>query len=305
MQDPNVIAIIFEFWTRTGYEPTPCGLLPALRLCLTSSHHRTLHSSISFSFMIFATFVVLIQCTSALSLSSFSSTTGVVDAAANVDGGVICVLDSEPCDVMLSLQDPARNMDKFYVLQMIEHNARFTVLTKWGRTGQNGTPRTYEVAQYAEAERLFRTKFRQKTGLTWEARRAPPKPRRYRIIRQNFVEKQRNYTSGSWEYWVDDGVDGKTDGWYEYTPSGSQLVEQLYQEHLLNKKFFQRWVRSGRFTCKIRIGSLPCLFLTLYTLCRQRRPWFVRANQCRASKPYSSAYPASSFFPRYSRERRW
>lgn len=33
-----------------------------------------------------------------------------------------------------------------------------------------------------------------------------------------------------WQYWVDDNIDGKTDGWYDYDDSAAIVVEQLYTE---------------------------------------------------------------------------
>lgn len=48
-----------------------------------------------------------------------------------------------------------------------------------------------------------------------------------------------------WQYWVDDGVDGKADGWYDYDEPASAVVEQLNSEFLANPLYFQRVVASG------------------------------------------------------------
>lgn len=51
--------------------------------------------------------------------------------------------------------------------------------------------------------------------------------------------------SEPWQYWVDDGVDGKADGWYDYDDAGAATVEQLHMEFKSNPGLFQRVVASG------------------------------------------------------------
>ncbi len=48
-----------------------------------------------------------------------SSALGVVDPESDIEGK-IAVLDGEPYDAMLVFIDPAINVDKFFVLQLIE-----------------------------------------------------------------------------------------------------------------------------------------------------------------------------------------
>ena len=49
----------------------------------------------------------------------------------------------------------------------------------------------------------------------------------------------------TWQYWVDDKVDGKEDGWYDYDESAAAVVEQLYTEFQTNPGLSQRVVASG------------------------------------------------------------
>jgi len=59
-----------------------------------------------------------------------------------------------------------------------------------------------------------------------------------------------------WQYWVDDGVDGKVNGWYDYTLDGSRIVEQLHQEHLLNKGLSHRTVKSGHWKYNVDLKKM-------------------------------------------------
>jgi hypothetical protein len=35
-----------------------------------------------------------------------------------------------------------------------------------------------------------------------------------------------------WKYWVDDGIDGKAPGWYDYVPESLKVMEGIYQEFI-------------------------------------------------------------------------
>jgi len=61
---------------------------------------------------------------------------------------------------------------------------------------------------------------------------------------------------GKWQYWVDDGVDGKVPGWYDYTPVGSMQVEQLYQENAINPRLMNRLVASGHWTYAVDLTQM-------------------------------------------------
>ncbi len=67
-----------------------------------------------------------------------SKSLGTVDPESRINGTILDI-NNAPCDVMLVLVDPAKHMDKFFVLQLIESmNNTFYVYTRWGRTGTSG-----------------------------------------------------------------------------------------------------------------------------------------------------------------------
>lgn len=164
-----------------------------------------------------------------------SAALGVVDPESNIDGSIE-VLDNDPCDAMLVLIDPQKHMDKFFILQLIQTDRNVHIVyTRWGRTGTSGQGLEQSFGEdYDAAVECFQDKFNEKTGLDWTNRSQATIGKKYRFIHQNFVEKQSGYTSAKWQYWVDDGVDGKPNGWYDYDQAGSVRVEQLFQENSIN-----------------------------------------------------------------------
>ena len=118
-----------------------------------------------------------------------SSALCIVDPESNIDGDIMD-LDNDPCDVMLVLVDPAKNMNKFFILQFIERipiqgsGFSYVVYTRWGRTGTSGQALEQDFDEYDEALIVFEKKFKQKTGLTWKNRNGPPVGNKYSFIQQ-------------------------------------------------------------------------------------------------------------------------
>uniref|UniRef100_A0A7R9WK21 NAD(+) ADP-ribosyltransferase n=1 Tax=Pseudictyota dubia TaxID=2749911 RepID=A0A7R9WK21_9STRA len=190
------------------------------------------------------------------SVSSDASAMGVVDPESNIRG-TIEVLDGSPCDVMLVRVDPEKNMDKFFVLQLIKRaEGGYAVFTRWGRTGTSGQGLGKSYDTRDDAVRCFKEKFQEKVGLVWEDRADRTVGDKYRFIQQNFEEKRGGYTSAKWQYWVDDGVDGKATGWYDYTPDGSVMVERLFHENSINPRLTNRLVDSGFFSYDVDLSNM-------------------------------------------------
>ena len=190
---------------------------------------------------------------------------GVIDPASGITQGTIVCHEGTPCDVRMVLVDPSQNADKYYVLQWIlednhddsdQQDSQHVIFTRWGRTGTQGQAlvQRFETAALAQSE--FEQKFVQKSGLAWSDRRAPAMAGKYRVIRQDFAAKRNGYTGATWQYWVDDGVDGKPDGWYPYDAAGSQQVELLYSEHARNPNLLTRTVESGHFAYQVNLQQM-------------------------------------------------
>lgn len=62
-----------------------------------------------------------------------------------------------------------------------------------------------------------------------------------------------------WEYYVDDGVDGKSDGWHPYEEEASEEVEALYQQFLADGctgRTSKRVVNSGYFSYELQFKAM-------------------------------------------------
>jgi len=180
---------------------------------------------------------------------------GVVDPEANIEGNIL-KLDDESADVMLALVDPVKNKDKFFILQLISRVDDYVVYSRWGRTGTLGQSLHQNFDKVDDGINCFTTKFEQKTGLTWENKGNPTICNKYRYVKQNFDKKRDGYEGAKWQYWVDDGVDGKTSKWYDYSATGSIQVERLYQESLLNRNLTNRLVESGYFAYSVNLVQM-------------------------------------------------
>lgn len=201
---------------------------------------------------------------------------GVIDPASNLSGSIY----TRPVgrgrgvrnlvhDTMLVLVDVSKRHDKFIVLQLISvHSGQqtkqkpkgYVLYERWGRTGTSGQSLVihYAVDQWKSATQKFESIFLQKTGLEWQRHADAPITGKYRCVKQNYTLKREMTQSLSpiWRYWVDDGVDEKVDGWYDYDAPGNQLVEQLYYEHQNNPWLSQRVVKSGVYTYIVRLDLM-------------------------------------------------
>ena len=187
-----------------------------------------------------------------------STIMGVVDPESNINGSIE-ILDNDPCDCMFVKVNPTQNVDNFFILQLIESavDDSYIVYSRWGRTGMIGQGLVQQFDNYEGAVNVFKKKFKDKTGLDWENRNGPSiKGGKYRIIKQNFIEKQWGYNSAKWKYWVDDGIDGKPTGWYDYDDVGSRHLEQLFQENMMNPRLTNRLVNSGGWTYLVDLSQM-------------------------------------------------
>ena len=189
---------------------------------------------------------------------------GVVDPCANIDGVIFTYKDSAGVDIvhdiMLVMVDPPKHIDKYYILQLIDASDNYHIYQRWGRTGTSGTSLTvsFRKNQLNEAQEQFDNKFHEKTGLSFDQRYDEPLPGKYCYIQQDFSAKAQlvqGHTS-QWQYWVDDGVNGKATGWYDYDPNASFLVEQLYADYTQNSVISVRIVQSGVYTYLVNLATM-------------------------------------------------
>jgi predicted DNA-binding WGR domain protein len=126
-------------------------------------------------------------------------------------------------DVALSQIDVSKNMDKYYIIQLLccpggRKADRYYVFVRWGKTGSNGQNQTHgPYATVEEAIEVFEEKFEEKTKNQWSDRHSfKVKKGHYNLLRVDHTSKaNRRLGKGpvaKWEYYVDDHVDGKQTG---------------------------------------------------------------------------------------------
>jgi poly [ADP-ribose] polymerase 2/3/4 len=95
---------------------------------------------------------------------------------------------------MLNQTNIAANNNKFYVIQLVELGGQYATFTRWGRVGERGQNGNKVFGDVDSAKKLFKSKFRAKSGNAWEAR-------------DNFVVKSGKYTLLEMSYSSDDSDD--------------------------------------------------------------------------------------------------
>ena len=92
-------------------------------------------------------------------------------------------------DASLSLSNIDGNNNKFYYVQLLvaaQHSSGYAVWTHWGRVGENGQNKLKQNLGLMDAKASFVKKFKDKTGLSWEKRRDPPKANKYTLIEKSY-----------------------------------------------------------------------------------------------------------------------
>jgi len=165
----------------------------------------------------------------------------------------------------LALVDISQNMDKFYVLQMLRGGDKFLFLIRFGRTGTRGKAKVEGPLDTAEeAETMLAAKFKEKTQNPVESVAAGSFAKvdgMYDLIKGD--TGVRRSTEGSdggrlWQYYVDDGVDGKRVGWYDYAQEAAEEVESIHSDWVNNPEgpFHVRSVQSGSFCYEVNFKEM-------------------------------------------------
>eukprot|EP00854_Cymbomonas_tetramitiformis_P007985 gene7985-9492_t len=230
---------------------------------------------------------------------------GIVDKASGFSGKGLILLASdtkgvqEIYDVSLVQQDLAKNIDKYYIMQIIVVNSEYHLFTRWGRTGTDGSTQTegpFELSAQGAAVSSFHKKFKEKTGNDWTQRHPTTfkkKANKYTMVVMDHSarqQKQQAQVITVWEYFVDDGVDGKPTGWYPYVQSASEQMEELHDQYLYNTWLDTRLVSSGAFNYLVDLKEM-----------RQRNTSTGTERQIRrvtpdiASKAAALSAPAAAF----------
>ncbi len=181
---------------------------------------------------------------------------GIVDPASGIIGAVL--FDPEaptvPLDVMLVLVEDTS--DRYYIIQCISNvKGEFYTFTRWGATGRAGMNQLFgPFKTIDEAKVIFCEKFDEKTGNDWDDvamnLNVKAKAGRGRRVAGGFVKQEGMYdmlaqnpatavakakTAGiKWEYYVNDNVAGKVNGWHPYDKENIDIMEGIFNMYQQN-----------------------------------------------------------------------
>eukprot|EP00043_Microstomoeca_roanoka_P030112 m.24732 g.24732 ORF g.24732 m.24732 type:complete len:427 (+) comp9734_c0_seq1:79-1359(+) len=194
------------------------------------------------------------------SSSSMSVSSGVAKPTVDPDCGVtnahVLVEGDLVYEAKLSYLDLKANSDKYYTIQVAESTDKssYWCINHWGRTGTKGQFSVHPGSK-DEAIEAFKAKFLEKAGIAFEDRdTATAVPGRYKYKKTVYA------AAGSgrvmWQYYVDDFVDGKATGWYNYTETAANTVEGVYSEWRVNDWLDVRCVQSGYFQYRVDFNTM-------------------------------------------------
>lgn len=165
-------------------------------------------------------------------------------------------------DARLVLIDADANIDKFHVLQGLEDPGlpngprRYFCFQRWGATGGRGASTLDGPMSLPKVAATIAAAFADKTGEVWGSvepgHRA--KPGMYWL--QQLMKPN---AEARWEYFVNDGVNEKADGWYPYVPDAMMEVEELYAQHVASNsdpRTASRAIQSGHFCYKVDLEKM-------------------------------------------------
>eukprot|EP00316_Scyphosphaera_apsteinii_P011609 CAMPEP_0119326578 /NCGR_PEP_ID=MMETSP1333-20130426/68717_1 /TAXON_ID=418940 /ORGANISM="Scyphosphaera apsteinii, Strain RCC1455" /LENGTH=422 /DNA_ID=CAMNT_0007334917 /DNA_START=73 /DNA_END=1341 /DNA_ORIENTATION=+ len=205
------------------------------------------------------------------------ATPSAVPAAAleaKPDPEAVAVAGDEAVEVRahfkLAHVDVELNMDKFFTMQTLTCGNKFLFAQRWGRTGTRGQAKVEGPLDHAEeAAALLSAKFKEKTGNAVESVENNTFQRirgLYDLVKGDVVASRRTVeerTQGRnggrlWQYYVDDGVDGKANGWYDYSKDAAEIVEGVHSEWVNNPEanYDVRCVQSGFFCYRVDFNAM-------------------------------------------------
>ena len=116
---------------------------------------------------------------------------------------------------------------------------------------------------------IFKSKFKEKSGIAFDGRNASAAVGgKYQYKKPAAVETvaEERLEAVMWQYYVDNGVDGKATGWYDYFADAAVIVEGIHSEWENNSWLTVRCVQSGYFSYKVSSSRTMCRLWVLPSL---------------------------------------
>ncbi|KAI9812723.1 MAG: hypothetical protein M1827_004479 [Pycnora praestabilis] len=98
-------------------------------------------------------------------------------------------VDGTIFDAALNQTNVGGNNNKFYRIQLLQSSSGdYKTWTRWGRVGEYGATAILGDGDFDSGWKNFYKKFKDKSGLSWEDRNDPPKPKKYTFIERDYEE---------------------------------------------------------------------------------------------------------------------
>jgi len=147
--------------------------------------------------------------------------------------------------------------DKYYKIQIVRaDDSKFHLVEASGRTGTRGECAVKSFDTVEEAIAAFEAVFLEKAGAAWSERDTyTAEEGKYSLAKKDHNRVQKGTVM--WKYYMDNGVDGKSNGWYDYAKEASEHVEATFQEFKMNKAWLTvRSIKSGHYSYHVNFSSL-------------------------------------------------
>lgn len=209
-------------------------------------------------------------------------------------------------DARLVLIDADNGIDKFHVLQGLEDPGledgpeRYFCFQRYGDTGGRGSSKLDGPTVLPKVEAMIGQVFLEKTGQAWGTVQPGQVAKDGKYWLQQIMKPD---SRARWEYFVNDGVDRKKEGWYPYTPNATEEVEELYAQHVADncgKRTATRIVKSGHFSYKVDLTKMCQENTRTHTVRQIRRVFgaaFARRKRTSGSRATASRKTATRNAP--------
>ncbi|KAF7531533.1 hypothetical protein G7054_g8774 [Neopestalotiopsis clavispora] len=157
-------------------------------------------------------------------------------------------------DASLNQTNAGQNNNKFYRVQLLRNVAGlYKTWTRWGRVGDRGQSGVLGNGSLDNALDNFNKKFKDKSGLAWADRSAPPKPKKYTFVERSYAEDS------------DDEEETKTKSEDSAEAPESKLTKPVQElmELIFNQQYFANVMSSMNYDVKkLPLGKLSKTTLT-------------------------------------------
>jgi len=163
----------------------------------------------------------------------------------------------------LAIVNIETDTDKYYKIQIVKDtDGKFHLVEASGRTGTRGSCDSKSFDTPEQAITAFEAVFLDQAGATWAERDTYTAGEgKYSLAKKDHNRVQKGNVM--WKYYMDNGVDGKANGWYNYTKDASEHVEATYQEFKMNKAWLTvRSIKSGHFSYHVNFSSMSQMNLS-------------------------------------------